>query len=164
LIVKPNAIIAFFILWLAAGLVFAHVLTNHTMNAAVAGLGTAILHWVGLLSHHAGHAVAAKSTGYPSTGLRLWWWLGMSLYPKDEPDLAPRIHIRRALGGPIAGALLGVLAGLVAVGLKACDFDGWYLAAFLAADSLLLYTIGALLPLGFTDGSTLLRWRRSGRR
>ena len=41
---------------------------------------------------------------------------------------------------------------------------GKYLRSFLAADSLLIYTLGALLPLGFTDGSTLLRWKRRGRR
>jgi hypothetical protein len=161
LIVKPNALIAFLLLWLTAALVFKHVITDQEMNAVVAGLGVAVLHWVGLLAHHYGHALAARSTGYSSNGLRLWWWMGMSLYPEGEPDLAPSIHIRRALGGPIAGALLGLAAGWLAVGLKAADCDGWYLAAFLAADSLLIYTFGALLPLGFTDGSTLLRWRSS---
>ena len=35
----------------------------------------------------------------------------------------------------------------------------WWLAAFVVADNLLVFTLGALMPLGFSDGSTLLRWR-----
>jgi len=161
LTIRPSAYAAFALLWLAAGLVFGCVLDAPAMEAILAGLGIAVLHWVGMLAHHGGHAWAARRTGYPSSGLRLWWWLGTSRYPKDEPDLAPSIHIRRALGGPMAGALLGTLSGLLAVGLRAAGYNGWLLAAFLATDCLLIYTVGSLLPLGFTDGSTILRWRRS---
>jgi len=32
------------------------------------------------------------------------------------------------------------------------------LALFVAAINLLIFSVGAFLPLGFTDGSTLLRW------
>ncbi len=32
-------------------------------------------------------------------------------------------------------------------------------ALFFFLDNLLVLTLGALLPLGFTDGSTILRWR-----
>jgi hypothetical protein len=163
LTIRPSAYAAFALLWLAAGLVFSLVFDAPTIDAILAGLGTAILHWVGLLIHHSGHAWAARRTGYPSSGLRLWWWLGASLYPKDETDLSPSIHIRRALGGPIAGALMGSLSGLLAVVLRAAGFNVWLLAAFLAADCLLIYTIGSLLPLGFTDGSTILRWRQRSR-
>jgi hypothetical protein len=30
---------------------------------------------------------------------------------------------------------------------------------FIFLDNLLIYTLGAMLPLGFTDGSTILNWR-----
>ena len=35
----------------------------------------------------------------------------------------------------------------------------WWLGLFFLFDNLLVFTLGALLPLGFTDGSTLLHWR-----
>jgi hypothetical protein len=39
------------------------------------------------------------------------------------------------------------------------------LLVFFFLDNLLVFTIGSLLPLGFTDGSTLLAWwPRRGRR
>jgi hypothetical protein len=161
--IRPSAFAAFALLWLAAGMVFNLVFDAPPVDAILYGLGIAVLHWVGILTHHGGHAWAARRTGYPSSGLRLWWWLGTSRYPKNEPELAPEIHIRRALGGPIAGALLGILSGLMAMGLRSAGFNSWRLAAFLAVDCLLIYTLGALLPLGFTDGSTILRWRRRSR-
>ena len=41
-----------------------------------------------------------------------------------------------------------------------------FLAVFSFFDNLLVFTIGALLPLGFTDGSTILTWwdQRQGNR
>jgi hypothetical protein len=35
-----------------------------------------------------------------------------------------------------------------------------YLALFFAADNFFIFTIGALIPLGFTDGSTILKYWR----
>jgi hypothetical protein len=34
----------------------------------------------------------------------------------------------------------------------------WWVALFFFLDNLLVLTLGAFVPLGFTDGSTLLRW------
>jgi hypothetical protein len=34
----------------------------------------------------------------------------------------------------------------------------WLLATFFFLDNLLVLTLGSFLPLGFTDGSTLLEW------
>jgi hypothetical protein len=35
-----------------------------------------------------------------------------------------------------------------------------WVAALVLLDNLLVFTLGAFLPLGFTDGSTILRWWR----
>ncbi|MBW7885798.1 MAG: hypothetical protein H3C34_24840, partial [Caldilineaceae bacterium] len=35
---------------------------------------------------------------------------------------------------------------------------GWWLLVFLAVDNLVVLGLGAFLPLGFTDGSTILNW------
>jgi hypothetical protein len=42
--------------------------------------------------------------------------------------------------------------------LSAAGGVAFYVAAFFALDNLLVFTLGAFLPLGFTDGSTLLYW------
>ena len=34
----------------------------------------------------------------------------------------------------------------------------FWIAAFMTADNLLVYTLGAFLPLGFTDGGALLHY------
>jgi hypothetical protein len=36
----------------------------------------------------------------------------------------------------------------------------YWLVVFAALENLFIYGLGALLPLGFTDGSTLLKYRR----
>ena len=118
-----------------------------------------LLHWLADLLHQAGHAIAARSTGYPMSGLRLWFLLSSGLYPLDEPELPVRTHVRRALGGPIMS--------LIVYHRRRCDRLLCVPQAVptpgsrsLLLDNLLIFTLGAFVPLGFTDGGTLLRlWR-----
>ena len=35
----------------------------------------------------------------------------LSRYPKNEPHLLPKIHIRRAIGGPLSSLLLTLITG-----------------------------------------------------
>jgi hypothetical protein len=134
------------ILWAAAG------------SALLFGLLCTALHWISELFHQLGHAYAARRTGYPMRGVLAWFILSQSLYPSDEPALPGRVHIRRALGGPGASLLFGCLTGLLALLVyPANDFVGWVLIVIML-DNLLVLGLGALLPLGFTDGSTLLAW------
>ena len=86
--------------------------------------------------------------------------LAMSRYPKDEPDLPPEIHIRQAWGGPQGSMVLTLIIGFIAFALRSTGGVAWWVVIFLLVDNLLVFTIGALLPLGFTDGSTILYWRR----
>jgi hypothetical protein len=54
-----------------------------------------------------------------------------------------------------------VFAGLLLYIIRSMDLgEGvvWYVFVFFALDNLLFFTLGAFLPLGFTDGSTLLYW------
>ena len=87
-------------------------------------------HWFAGLVHHLGHAWAARRTGFPMSGIHCRLFLCASRYPRHEPMLPANVHIRRALGGPLFSFLLAVVVG----------------------------ALTALLPLGFTDGSTLLKW------
>ncbi len=116
------------------------------------------LHWAGELGHQWGHATAARYAGYPMIGLRLWGPLSASLYPPDEPDLPAAVHIRRALGGPTASALISLTAALVFSRVSPRRRVLRALAGFALLENLLVFTLGAFVPLGFNDGSTLLYW------
>lgn len=157
--IRPSAILAFVLLGGVAALGSAHFLSLGPLGAALIGLAVSSLHWAALFVHHFGHAVAARTTGFPMVGIGLWWWLATSRYPRDEPPLPRRVHLRRAIGGPIASVLFGVLVGLLVANFGA-DWRnplaavGW----FASLDSLLVFGIGSLIPLGFNDGSTLIRW------
>jgi hypothetical protein len=91
-------------------------------------------------------------------GIQLWWVLSASIYPRDEGSLPAAVHIRRALGGPVASLLLTVIAALIALALRPLGGVYWWVALFFFLDNLLVLTLGAFVPLGFTDGSTLLYW------
>ncbi len=128
-------------------------------GAIVLALFATILHWAADIFHQLGHAWAARRTGYPMSGIVLWWVLSGSIYPYNEPPLPANIHVRRALGGPQASLLLSMVAAVFLLLLPA-GTAAWWLALFFLADNFLTFTVGSLLPLGFTDGSTLLKYAK----
>jgi hypothetical protein len=152
----PMAIIGALLLW-AFGLIGVRILAMSIGVALAFGLIGSLLHYLSEVIHNIGHNVAARRTGHPMTGVRLGTFLffGTSLYPNDEPTLSGKIHIRRALGGPVMSILVGAL------GLLLPTSNGIFYALiwFLAIDNLFILGLGSLLPLGFTDGSTILYWR-----
>jgi hypothetical protein len=126
--------------------------------ALLFGLLCTLFHWLADLVHQLGHARAARSTGFPMTGVRAWFIFSQSLYPEDEEPLPGSVHTRRALGGPIASILFGAVTGVAAwLVFPISDLVGWALIV-MTLDSWLVFGFGAFLPLGFTDGSTLLAW------
>lgn len=152
---EPSALISALGLWTLLTMLGAVVIPLPMGSAIVGGLAAMLAHFLSELLHQLGHAWAARRTGYPMTGVRYWFVLGTSLYPPDEPPLPGRIHIRRALGGPPVSILIGLIAGVLTLFVN--GMPGWILA-FLAVDNLLVLGLGAFLPLGFTDGSTILNW------
>jgi hypothetical protein len=134
-----------------------YLLAQPPLTAGLLGLAAALLHFGGELWHQFGHARAARRAGAPMTGVRYWWVLGSSIYPTEEPEQPPAVHIRRALGGPFASlALFAVLAGLLVAVAPGTPL--FYLIAFACLENLFVFGLGSFLPLGFTDGSTLLRY------
>ncbi len=129
-------------------------------DAVVGSLVAVIIHWFSVLAHQLGHAWAAHRTGHPMTGVLLGslGLLGASLYPHDEPSLPAEVHIRRALGGPAGSLLASLLAALIALALRSSGGLPWWLAVFTFLDNFIVFALGSFLPLGFTDGSTLLKW------
>jgi hypothetical protein len=128
------------------------------LPAAFGSLLAVGLHWLGELWHQKGHALAARRVGYPMDGVRLWTLLGASLYPRDEPTLPADIHIQRALGGPIASFVLILIALLLLLVVRPTGGVPLLLAQFFLLENIFVFFLGAFLPLGFTDGSTLLRY------
>jgi hypothetical protein len=51
-----------------------------------------------------------------------------------------------------------LLALVVTLLLRSLGSALWWVGVFFFLDNLIVFTLGALLPLGFTDGSTLLYW------
>ena len=115
-------------------------------------------HWLSDFFHQLGHAWAALRSGYPMIGVQFWGLLSRAIYPRAEPELPAEIHIRRALGGPMFSALLTLFAGILVFALRNLGGAAFWLVLFLFLDNLLVFTIGAFIPFGFNDGSTLLYW------
>ena len=157
---EPRAVVGTVVLWAVLSAVGAGLLDLSLGQALIGGLIATVLHWVSELVHQLGHAWAARRTGHPLIGIRFGQWLVLatSLYPPDEGALPAAVHVRRALGGPTASLLLSVLAGLIALALRPAGGVLWWVGLFFFLENLGLFTLGAFLPLGFTDGSTLLEW------
>jgi hypothetical protein len=155
----PSAFLAAAGLWAVLAAIGILALGLPMAEALAGGLVAALLHYAADMWHNLGHAWAAARTGYPMSGMRFWGLLGTCVYPKDEPALPGPTHVRRALGGPAASALLGAVAVVAALAAGPLGATVQAVAWFFAADNLLVFTAGALVPLGFNDGSTLLRWR-----
>jgi hypothetical protein len=154
---SPSALAGSALLWVLAAVLGKRFLRLSLAGAAAGGLAAVLLHWFAEMWHQFGHSRAAAMTGYPMTGVRLWGTFGASEYPSDEPELPAAIHVQRALGGPVATISLGLLA--LAFALKARRGSVLQALALLVfVENFLVFGLGAFVPLGFTDGSTLLRW------
>ncbi len=156
----PSVIISVILLWLVLSGIGVWLIGLPAGKALIGGLAAVALHWLSGFVHQLGHAWAARRSGHPMVGVRLWGLLGASVYPPDEPALPASVHIRRALGGPQFSLLLSLVAGAILLALNPTSHQtSWWVALFFFLDNLLVFTLGALMPLGFTDGSTLLEWR-----
>ncbi len=165
---RVSAFVTLLIIWLVLTAIAYRVIGLPLGDAVVGGLVAAILHYLFELVHQLGHSIAARQTGYPMIGVAFFGPIGLSVYPKDEPQLPGRVHIHRALGGPIISGVVSLLVGLLYLFLSGTFTIGqsephlplvivWVVLVVLL-DNLLVFTLGALLPLGFTDGSTIWRW------
>lgn len=157
---RPSALIGWLIMWAILTLLGWLVIGFDILTAIGGGLLATFFHFFSELWHQFGHAIAAHSTGYPMKGITFIWVLGGSRYPSGEGELPARLHLRRAAGGiPASFVLTLIFAGLFLF-IHQSGVSGllWWLTLVLALDNLLVFTLGALLPLGFTDGSTFLEY------
>jgi hypothetical protein len=130
--------------------------TKTGFDIIVAGLMCVAIHFLSEFIHQLGHAIAASRTCYPMTGIHFYLVLGRSLYPPNEPNLSPNVHIRRALGGPIIS--VGVMVVFFVLAQLFPSFSlMWFVFMFGFVDNLGVFVAGALMPLNFTDGGTILK-------
>lgn len=170
----PAALVGFVLLALLAALLAGWRLHLAAGPALLAGFLSALVFYVSDLLHQFGHALAAWRTGHRMTGIHFFHVLSGSVYPRNEPPLPARTHIRRALGGFWVNLIVGALFLPVALALYPRGTEllppgpsvmAW-VAAFGAFTNILILGLGALVPLklpggGWTDGGTLLHyWRQ----
>jgi len=160
-----KAVAGSLVLWVLIGAIGTLWLGLTPFAAILGGLLATILHWLSEIWHNLGHARAAENSGHPMTGIYLGegLLLGRSLYPPDEPPLPAEVHIKRALGGPTNSLLLAMIAFAVTLIVGPNGGVAWWVALFVFFENLFVFCLGAFLPLGFTDGSTILKWRRKRR-
>jgi Zn-dependent protease len=160
--IEPLFIVGTIVLWVVLSGIGVLMLDLRFSQAVVGGLIAALLYWLSEIVHQLGHAYAAHRTGYPMVGIHLGKYLffGASLYPENEEPLPAKIHIRRALGGPIASLAFTLVTGVVALILYPGEGILWWILLYVCIINFFVFTIGPFLPLGFTDGSTLLKWWR----
>ncbi len=131
--------------------------------AAFAGaVAATALMWLSELFHQLGHAVAARRTGHPMIAITLGSYLvlGTSVYPADEGELPPAIHIRRALGGPVASMIVSAVTLPIALALRPAGGAPFAVAAFVFLLNFVAYTLQVALPLGFNDGEVVWKYLR----
>jgi hypothetical protein len=155
---RPSAIMCSLLLWAFYSALASFLLNLSLGIALLVGSLALALHWLSEMAHQFGHVWAGRRVGYAATGIQLWWVFSSTLYPADEPVLPTATHLHRALGGPAFSFVLMILAAALCLALLSFGGFAWRLAAIFALQNLLVFIIG-LLPLGFTDGSTLLRLR-----
>lgn len=158
-----TAAVASLMLWAMVHTILWWVLQLPPLAALQVSFALVALHWVSVLIHHLGHALAARRTGFPMQALILIGLLGRERYPADEPQLSVRTHALRALGGPAASLLSGLLLLLIILIIRPQTFTHQIVLWAFALENLLLLGVGVFVPLGSTDGSTLLNLRRWGR-
>ncbi len=163
---EPSAVGGFLFLWVVFSLLGRGVYHLRPRAAVTGGLLATGLHFLSELWHQMGHARAAERTGFPMTGVHLWGVLGTSIYPPDEPQLPDEVHIERALGGPRASLVLTLAALLVTLIVRPAGRMALMVASLFALDNLLIFTVGALLPMPVleTDGVVIRRYRQAYRK
>jgi Zn-dependent protease len=167
ILARPSAILAALLIWLIFSLLGIKAFKWKPATAVSSGFLAMVIHFISEGWHQIGHSQMAEQTGYPMEGMEFWGPLATSKYPENEGMLAADVHIQRALGGPIFSFTLALISCVITLALRPIGGPALILAFFTFLDNLLVFTVGALFPLGFNDGSTLLHWwpqRPHGRR
>ncbi|MEZ4671982.1 MAG: hypothetical protein R3E39_29100 [Anaerolineae bacterium] len=148
---------SFIVLWVVLAVVGKQVL-GFTVADVFVGASLPPAYITSVNGTQIGHAIAAERTGYRMTGVHFFLVLG-ALYIRPMNQLCPLRCISHARWAGPSEHWRGVRL-FAAVALLLAPVGGlvWTLVAFAFLDNLLFFGLGSFLPLGFTDGSTLIHW------
>lgn len=133
------------------------------LSLAIAVLGAfiaVVLDAIAVLIHQLGHSWVAQKVGFPMIGISFWSLFATCIYPADEPELPPKLHIRRALGGPPLNFLVGLTTGLPALWFLPQEGPIRLLVIFWIVDNCVVRSIMAFGPFPWTDGPTIRYWAK----
>ncbi|MCA9915306.1 MAG: hypothetical protein KC496_18260, partial [Anaerolineae bacterium] len=111
-------------------------------------MAAAAFHFVLQAIHLIGHAVAASTTGYQMSRMWFLYAFAMTLYPRDEPTIPARLHIRRSLGGPIAFGIALIIVFLLWSNARDAYWTLRYLTSFMLFEAAFLFFFSSIV----TDG------------
>jgi Zn-dependent protease len=123
----------------------------------------AVLFYATILGHELAHAVVAQASGFPVSGITLWWLGGFTAFRRTRPS-ALRDGLIAA-----AGPLSSLALGLIFWALSRATLDGdhrIYVVAFALAWSKVFLAVYNALPGLPLDGGSVLRavvWGVTGR-
>jgi hypothetical protein len=100
--------------------------------------------------HSIGHILSGKIVGAPMDELLVTASRHVNIYRNDPPNLPSRVHLGRALGGPVLNTAVGLITLLVALLIGSPG-----LLFFSVAN--LAFGISALFPVQSFDGEVI--WR-----
>lgn len=98
--------------------------------------------------HTLGHLLTGALAGHPMDGVLLTATFDVDLYQSEQAGLGRRVHVARALGGPLANLLTGL------AGLAAGSALGWTWLEYFGYASL-ASALWTLLPIAPMDGWVL---------
>ncbi|MBA3723481.1 MAG: hypothetical protein H0W89_01125 [Candidatus Levybacteria bacterium] len=118
------------------------------LTAIAVGVCLGFYHVFAQYFHQMGHALVARASGHPMTGIRYDYVFSYSEYPPKEPKLPAKVHILRSLGGLGATFLLLAVNSIVWTQMQtnAPVIVQWLLNAFLMYT--IFFTIGGILSDG----------------
>lgn len=132
----------------------------------MAGVGAAVVFFLGLLAHEISHAVVALRNGLPVEGITLWMLGGVARLGGEARS--PGAELRISGVGPLVSVIIGLGFATIGLALAAAGQTGLLLGTFgwLAGINIVLAVFN-LLPAAPLDGGRLLRaalWKWRGDR
>jgi len=107
--------------------------------------------------HNLAHLLASNWIGKPMDKMRIQAGMPRCIYHEiNDPNVSPRQHITRSLGGPIISSLLLPVTGLARAMTKSDSIAGE--AAKTAYQTNLFLSLISLLPIPGIDGGPILKW------
>ncbi len=107
--------------------------------------------------HDLAHAAGASWIGKPADAIRILFGTPLLIYHDvNDQSVTPTQHMLRSMGGPILNALMAPVWWLAHRFTHQGTFTRYIIDFGMGAN--LLLGLGALLPIPFLDGGTLLKW------